>query len=148
MALTADYVGRKYGPYKYEVGVEKVREFALAIAGEVPSAAFAREGQFTGHYAAYPSIAPATFAVNYNMRPFSAAVFDKDLDVNVMMLVHGEQAFELLRPARPGDVLTTEGEITDIAEKAGKKFLTVRCTSRAADGEVVTVGTYTAVIRA
>ncbi len=149
MALESKYIGRKYGPYHYEVGVEKVREFALCLSGEIPSMSFDEGfGPLSGHFANYPEIVPPTFAAVYNIRPFSAAIFDPELEVNVMMLVHGEQAFELRRPVRPGDSLTTSGEIVDIAEKAGKKFLVVKSTTQDARGEVVTVGTWTAVIRA
>ncbi|MFN7135730.1 MAG: hypothetical protein ACK4N5_26895 [Myxococcales bacterium] len=40
MPLNPEHVGRTYGPFLYDVGAEKIREFALAISGGVPSAAF------------------------------------------------------------------------------------------------------------
>ncbi len=145
--MDSKFLGKKYGPFHYEVGVEKVREFAMALAGGVPSSAFPAESPLVGHYTEYPAVAPPTFAAVYNIQPFAAAIFDPELDINMMMLVHGEQGFTFVRPVKPGDSLNTEGEITQFAEKAGKKFLSVKSTTRDAKGDVVTVGDWMAVIR-
>ena len=35
MAIDQKHIGRKYGPFKYEVGLEKMRDFAITVAGGV-----------------------------------------------------------------------------------------------------------------
>ncbi len=159
MALSPSFVGRKYGPFTYEVGVEKLREFAYAVAGGVPSLAFAGNSPPDGllpvlhdkaaaAQSAYGAIvAMPNFAVVYAIGPFSAAIMDPELGLNVMMLVHGEQEFEFLEVVRAGDVLTTTGTITRAVSKAGKDFLTVQTESTNQHGRLVARGTWTAVIR-
>ena len=38
MATNPKHIGKKYGPFTYAVGLEKMREFAYAISGGVPLA--------------------------------------------------------------------------------------------------------------
>ena len=40
MAIDPKYVGKKYGPFTYTCGLEKMREFAYAVGGGVPSSSF------------------------------------------------------------------------------------------------------------
>lgn len=159
MALNPSFVGRRYGPFTYEVGVEKLREFAYAVGGGVPSLAFAGNAAPEGllpvlydQQAAAQSphgavVAMPSFAVVFAIAPFSAAIMDPALELNVMMLVHGEQEFEFLEVVKAGDVLTTTGEITRAVSKAGKEFLTVTSESTNQHGRPVVRGVWTAVIR-
>jgi hypothetical protein len=92
-------------------------------------------------------IAFPTFPVVFAIRPFVAAVTDPDLGINLLMLVHGEQEFELFDVIRPGDQITSTGVIADIYEKAGKDFLVVSTVSKNQTGQPVVGGAWTAVIR-
>jgi acyl dehydratase len=157
MAIDRKYVGREYGPYRYELGLEKMKEFAFAVSGGVPTIGYgeppagvspllydeakAKESRY-GSVIAFP-----TFCVTFAIRPFVAAVADPELGINLLMLVHGEQEFELFDVMRPGDVMTTTGKITAISEKSGKDFLTVVTESKNQTGKLVVRGTWTAVIR-
>lgn len=159
MGLDPNAKGRSYGPYRYEVGYEKIREFALAVGGGVPSASFSAAPPPADIQPLYIDrdlarstphgdvVAPPTFAVNFNIRPFAAACTDPRNSVNMLMLVHGEQEFEFLEPVKPGDVLESNGTITAAFEKSGMDFLTVVCESRNQHGQIAVRGTYTAVIR-
>ena len=159
MAIDPSAQGRSYGPYRYEVGFEKVREFALAVGGGVPSSSFSAaeppadinrlyiDPEFAKASKQGSVIAPPTFAVTFNIRPFAAACRDPKNQVNVLMLVHGEQEFEFLEPVRPGDVMTTTGKVTEAYAKAGRDFMTVVCESTNQHGRIAVRGTYTAVIR-
>lgn len=157
MALDQKHIGRKYGPYKYEVGLEKLREFAYAVGGGIPSPSFggAPEGldrvlwdekaaKETRHEGV---IASPTFAAVFAIAPFASAIADPELGVNFMMLVHGEQSFELHDVVRPGDVLYTLGTVVEIYEKRGNDFLTVHTETKRADGARIVDGRWTAVIR-
>jgi hypothetical protein len=157
MALDRKYIGRTYGPFPYQVGLEKMREFAFAVSGGIPSAGFGvpPDGldpllfdQQAGNQSTYGSvIAFPTFPVVFAIRPFVAAVTDPDLGINLLMLVHGEQEFELFDVIRPGDQITSTGVIADIYEKAGKDFLVVSTVSKNQTGQPVVGGAWTAVIR-
>ena len=159
MTIDSKYLGRKYGPFTYEVGAEKLREFAYAVGGTVPSAGFSGVGapkdmhpwlwdSAAAKDSPYGSIiGMPNFAVAFAIAPFGKAVVDEDLGINLLMLVHGEQEFEFHAPIKPGDVMTTTGEITGINRKANLDFLTVTTESRNQQGELVVKGVWTAVIR-
>jgi len=158
MAIDPKHVGRSYGPFKYIVGLEKMREFAYAVGGGVPSSSFMggppaglnpllhdEKVSADGPYGA--PVAFPTFAVTFAIAPFGAALTDPHLGINLLMLVHGEQEFELFDVIRPGDVISTTGKVTQIFEKAGKDFVTVVTESTNQSGKLVVRGTWTAVIR-
>lgn len=73
--------------------------------------------------------------------------FDPELALNFAMLVHGEQEFEWLKPIKPGDVITTTGKILDIAEKGNNDVVKYEARSKNQNGELVTIGRATFVIR-
>lgn len=158
MALDKKFIGKTYGPTVYEVGVEKLREFAYAVGGGVPSLGFTgkrpadlhpylwdAEASKQGPYGGI--VGMPNFAVVFSIGPFGQAVQDPELGINLLMLVHGEQEFEFKAPIRPGDVLTSTGVIADIFDKVGKDFLIVNTESKNQRGEVVVTGVWTAVIR-
>jgi acyl dehydratase len=72
---------------------------------------------------------------------------DPELQLNFAMLVHGEQEFEWLEPVRPGDVITTRGKIVEILEKGKNDVIVYEARSTNQDGELVTVGRATFVVR-
>jgi acyl dehydratase len=151
------HLGRKYGPYRFEVGRQHVRDFVCATGGGVPGHVFYappdRAHPLTFDEAAAAAgphgdvIAPPTFATTFGMEPFANACADPELAVNVLRLVHGDQELELFEPVRPGDVLTTTGEVTRIQERANLDFLEVTSTTTNQHGRVVVRGTWTAIIR-
>jgi hypothetical protein len=152
MAVDPRFVGRTYGPFRYEVGLEKLREFAYAIAGGRPNVGVAEvpEGLLPSlHDPNAPGgvVAFPTFAVNFAMVPFGAALKDPEVKMDLLRLVHGEQEFEFGEVVRPGDVITTTGTITKIFQKAKMDFVTVETESKNQAGKLVVRGTWTAVIR-
>jgi acyl dehydratase len=156
--IDAKHLGRRYGPYRYVVGLEEIRDFAVTIAGGIPGRVFAGEPPeaphpwFVDEEAARASphggvIAPPTFCVRFAMQPFALACADPALGIDLVKLLHGEQAFEYGDLVRPGDVLETSGEIADIRQKSGMDFLTVKTVTTNQRGRTVVVGTWTAVVR-
>lgn len=153
------FMGRSYGPFSYEAGVEKMREFALAVGGGIPSTGFsAAPAPATLHpwlhdrEAAKSSphgdlVALPTFAVTFAIAPFASACLDPELGINLVNVVHGEQEFEFLRPVRPGDVLTTRGAIADLYSKGGFDFLVVTTQTVDAKGAEVVKARWTAIVR-
>ncbi|MFP2928466.1 MaoC family dehydratase N-terminal domain-containing protein [Pyxidicoccus sp. 3LG] len=158
MALDKSLIGREYGPFVYTIGVEKMREFTLALGGATPGAGTpgeplphvspllhdaqaAKAGPY-GELIAFPS-----FAVVFAIRPFSSALTDPALGIQITNVVHGEQDLEFLGVMRAGDVMTTTGRIVDIYEKARMGFIIVTTESRNQHGDVVVKGTWTGVVR-
>ncbi len=151
MPIDKKHIGNKYGPTTYEVGAEKLREFAYAVAGGVPSMGFTGTGAPAGllpslhqgrEIVGFPS-----FCNVFAIAPFGQAVTDPKLGINLLMLVHGEQEYEFFEPIRPGDVITSTGEITDIFDKQAKDFVTVVTESKNQHGKLVVRGRWLAVIR-
>ncbi|MFC1474432.1 MaoC family dehydratase N-terminal domain-containing protein [bacterium] len=144
MAVDTKFIGKKYPPTTYEVGREKIKEYARAI-GDMNPLYFDEEKAKETKYGGV--IAPPTFAVVYGGEPVGKVLMDKELALNLMMLVHGEQDFEFGEVVRPGDVITTDCEIADILEKKGKSFVTAITESRNQKGEMVVRGKWLFVIR-
>src|SRR5450432_451818 len=98
MPIDKKYIGKTYGPTTYVVGAEKLREFAYAIGGGVPSMGFtgtgAPEGLDKKLYAGTEIIGFPTFCNVFAIGPFGQAVTDPALGINLPMLVHGEQEYE------------------------------------------------------
>lgn len=144
MAVDTKFIGKKYPPSTYEIGKEKIKEYALAVGDNNPlylndeKAAASKYGGI---------IAPPTFAVVFGKEPVGKMLLDPDLALNLMMLVHGEQEFEFFKVIRPGDVITTAGEIAEIYEKKGKSFISMLTTSKNQNGEDVCRGKWMFVIR-
>jgi hypothetical protein len=151
MPIDKKYIGKKYGPTTYVVGAEKLREFAYAIGGGIPSMGFsgagAPEGLDPKLYQGTDIVAFPAFANVFAIAPFGQAVADPALGINLLMLVHGEQEYEFFETIRPGDVITSTGVITDLFDKVGKDFVIVTTESKNQHGKVVVRGTWTAVIR-
>ncbi len=158
MPVDPSNVGREYGPFTYTLGVEKMREFAYAVAGGVPSSAFGgsapeglnplfwdEEAAKAGPHGAV--VAFPTFAVNFAMKPFTEAVTDPRLTINLVKLVHGEQEFEFFEVMRAGDVMTSKGRLTKIFDKGGMDFVVMETESHNQHGKLVVRGTWTAVIK-
>ena len=98
------HVGRRYGPFRYVVGLEEIRDFAVTLAGGVPGRVFAGAPPEAPHpwyvdeEAARASrhggvVAPPTFCVRFAMQPFALACSDPALGIELVKVLHGEQAF-------------------------------------------------------
>lgn len=138
------FIGKKYKPTVYEIGREKMKEYAAAIDDMNPVYHDRSKGKKSRYG---DNIAPPNFAAVYNLMGCAQMFFDPELSLNMAMLVHGEQEFEFLAPVKPGDVITTVGRIADIQEKGNNDLVTFEARSRNQDGETVTIGRATFVIR-
>ncbi len=151
------HLGRRYGPYVFEVGVERMRDFVAAVGGGVPGRVFSSPPRDPHPYtwdaaAARRSrhgglVAPPAFAAAFAIQPFAVACSDPALEVNVLRLLHSEQELEWFEVVRPGDVLETVGEITSIRDRGSLDFLEVTTTTTNQHGRVVVRGVWTAIVR-
>ncbi|MFL6130565.1 MAG: MaoC family dehydratase N-terminal domain-containing protein [Mycobacteriales bacterium] len=145
MALDESFVGRKYPPTPpYEVGREKIREFADAIGDPNPAYRDPEAARALGH----PDvIAPPTFPILLSMRAGTQVVFDPELGLDYSRVVHGEQRFVYTRPVRAGDRLTVTVSVESIRSAAGNDLLTTRGDVATVDGEPVLTAYSTLVAR-
>ena len=135
MALNADLVGRTYpGSPVYQVGREKVREFARAIGESSPLCSDVDAARAAGYS---DVVAPPTFAIVVSMEAGRQAAFDPDLGLDYTRVVHGEQTFEYARPIVAGDELVCTASIHAIREAAGNDILTTRADITTISGEHV-----------
>ncbi|MFX0591558.1 FAS1-like dehydratase domain-containing protein [Melissospora conviva] len=140
MALDHSYVGRKYPPTApYQVGREKIREFATAIGATDPAYHDPGAARALGH----PDVvAPPTFPVVLSMAAGEQLFVDPALGIDYSRVVHGDQRFVYLRPVVAGDELVSVITIDEISSRGGHDFLTSRTEISTTAGElVVTVWT-------
>lgn len=124
MALDQSFVGRSYPPTPpYEVGREKIREFAEAIGDDNPAYTDPAAARELGH----PDvIAPPTFVFAITFRAARQVTQDPQLGLDYDRVVHGDQKFSYTRPVRAGDRLTVTSTIESIRSMAGNDILDVR----------------------
>jgi acyl dehydratase len=135
MALDAGLVGRSYPPSAvYEVGREKIAEFATAIGDPDPVYRDAAAARAAGH----PDvIAPPTFAIVLSLGAGDVVVSDPEVGIDYSRVVHGEQRFTHHRPIRAGDRLVATAAIDAVRTVAGNDMLTTRVDLATTDGEPV-----------
>lgn len=140
MALDQSFVGRTYPPTApYEVGREKIREFAEAIGDTHPAYTDPEAAKELGHPEV---IAPPTFVFSITYRAAQDITADPELGLDYSRVVHGDQRFEYARPVRAGDRLSVVSTIETIKSLAGNEVLDIRGDVTDAAGEhVVTVYT-------
>ncbi|HEX2233591.1 MAG TPA: MaoC family dehydratase N-terminal domain-containing protein [Thermoleophilaceae bacterium] len=144
MPVDASAKGKKYDPYTYEVGKEKIREYAHAV-GEDSPIYFDREAAKAAGFRDIP--APPMFAAVYSAGSVGPAVIDPEVGINLAMMVHGGQEFVWGEPVCAGDTITTETEVKDIEERDGKGFYVFESVSRNQDGRQVVRATWTNIVR-
>jgi acyl dehydratase len=136
--------GKTYPAFEYEVGREKIREYANAV-GETNPVYFdrqaAREADFRD------VVAPPMFAVVYSAGSVGPPIFDPEIGIDFMRMVHGGQEFEWSEPVYAGDVITTETTFKDFSDKDGRKFYVFASVSRNQEGQEVVRGTWTNIVR-
>ena len=145
MALNQALVGTSYPPMAYEVGREKVREFAAAIGERSPACHDVDAARALGH----PDlVAPPTFAVVATRGPQIAVIEDPDLGLDFSRVVHGDQRFSFVRPIVAGDRLVVTASVDSARTLAGNDILTIRSDVRDESGADVATVWATLVARA
>ncbi len=145
MPIDPSHAGRTYPPTEpYEVGVEKIREFADAIGDPNPAYRDREAAKALGHA---DVIAPPTFAFVLTFRASRQLVDDPELGIDYSRVVHGDQRFEYARPVRAGDALTVAVTLETVRSAGGHDMLTSRSDVVTVDGEHVAAVRSTLVVR-
>ncbi len=135
MSLDPSFVGRSYSsPVVYEVGREKIREFADALGDPEPVYRDPAAARALG----YPDvIAPPTFVIVMTMSAEVAMMQDPELGLDFSRVVHGEQRFEYTRPIHAGDRLKVTVSVESIRAAAGNDVVGTRADVETDDGQPV-----------
>lgn len=145
MGVNPGYAGREYPPNDpYEVGREKIREFADAVG----AAHEAHRDVGVARSLGYPDvIAPPTFAVVVAQRAEQQLVADPEAGIDFSRVVHADERFTHHRPIHAGDRLVTVLHVDAVTERAGLSMITTRAEIAAADGAPVATVVSTLAVR-
>jgi acyl dehydratase len=144
MPVSTEAVGKQYQETTYEVGLEKIREYANAVGQAEPvhhDREAARQAGFRD------VVAPPMFAVVYSAPALGPAILDPDVGINFAAMVHGGQEFVWGEPVCAGDEITTRAKVQEIYEKDGKGFYVFESVSTNQDGDEVVRATWTNIVR-
>ncbi len=144
MPVNKDAVGKQWPPVAYEVGVEKIREYARAVGEENP-VHLDREAALAAGFR--DVVAPPMFCVVYSAPAMGPAVLDPEVGMNLMAMVHGSQEFVWGEPVCAGDLITTQARLADVYEKDGRGYYVFTSESTNADGKLTVRGTWTNIVR-
>jgi len=145
MGVNPDIAGRTYPPGPvYEVGREKIAEFARAIGSDDPVHRDPEAARAIG----YPDvIAPPTFAIIVAMGAEAAVVQDPESGIDYSRVVHGEERFTHHRPIVAGDRLVATVNVDGVREAGGHAMVTTRVEIASEGGEPVSTAASTIVVR-
>jgi acyl dehydratase len=145
VALDPSFIGRTYPPTPpYEVGREKIREFADAIGDHNPAYRDPEAARALGH----PDVvAPPTFAIIVAQRAEAVIVQDPQAGIDYSRVVHGEQRFTHHRPIVAGDRLVATPHVDTVRRAGGHGMLTTRVEIATEAGEPVATAVSTLVVR-
>ena len=144
MAVNKDLIGKRWPAVEYEVGREKIREYANAVGETNPihhDPEAASQAGFRG------VVAPPMFCVVYSTPAVGPAMVDPELGINLAAMVHGSQVFEWGEPVCAGDQVTTEARLAELDEKTGMTFYVFESESVNQDGRPTVKGTWTNIVR-
>jgi acyl dehydratase len=142
--VSTEAIGKQWPATTYQVGREKIREYANVIGAENP-VHHDREAALAAGYR--DVVAPPMFCVVYSAAAMGPAILDPQVGINLAAMVHGSQEFEWGEPVCSGDEITTTAKCVEIYEKDGKGFYVFESTSVNQDGDQVVRGVWTNIVR-
>ena len=132
MTIDATMVGRSYtAAGSYQVGREKIREFADAIGDGNPA------------YRGDDPIAPPTFAFVIGSRALEELLGDEELGLRLDRIVHGAQKFTYTRPIKAGDDIAATATITTVRKAGDVEVIMYETALTTVDGEPIATSTST-----
>ncbi len=135
VALSPDIVGLTYlYPDHFEVGREKIREYAAAVQND--DAAYTDEdaARALGHDAL---LAPLTFISIFGLQAQMAFFEHANIPITEEKIVQVEQGLVFLRPIKAGDKLYCHIRLDSLRRQFGADVLTIRSRITNQNGEVV-----------
>ena len=149
-ADTTAAVGTEWPATAYEVGREKIREYADALAIAAPIHRDHEAARAAGFRAV---IAPPVFAAVYVARSLAGAmfdprsgIFDPDLGLAGYRFVQRRQELRWHEPVCAGDAIATVARLTAADDRDGARYRTFESESVNQDGQLVLTGRYQGVV--
>ena len=143
MPVKTDAIGKQWPATTYEVGLEKIREYANAIGASNP----VHHDRETAKSAGFRDVvAPPMFCVVYSSPAVGPAVLDPEVGINLATMLHGGQEFVWGEPVCVNDQITTTATCKEIYEKDGMGFYVFGSVSTNQDGAEVVRGTWTNIV--
>lgn len=141
----ASLVGQRFGfRDHYEVGREKIREFARAVQNAHPAHQQEVDARKLGYEGV---IAPPTFASVIGMSATRALLDTVLTEYDLSQVLQTDQVFEMFRPMLAGDRISTEIEVESIRQFGDNDFINVGFKLINQHGEIAVQGTTTIVAR-
>jgi acyl dehydratase len=132
--MNQELAGKSYPPLRYEVGREKLREFAAAVGETAPVYHDEEAARAAGH----PDLpATPTFPVVISNKLGERVYADPELGLDFSRVVHSEQELSFERPVHAGDRLVATARIAGIRALGRHELLVVETTLTTEDGEPV-----------
>jgi acyl dehydratase len=144
MAVNTDAIGKTYPPSTYAVGREKIREYAWAVGETSPLYVDVDAARAAGHA---DVVAPPMFAVVYQGRSITPALFDPEVGIDFARMLHAGQEFAWGPLVVAGDEITTTTTVAEIGERAGMGSYVFEAESRNQRGETVCSGIWRQLVR-
>lgn len=144
MPIDTKFIGREYKPVTYVIGQEKIREYSLAVGDLNPlytDPEFAKKSKFG------TIIAPPMFVVVFARDSMFNLFEDKEININLPKLVHGEQEFNFHKIVKANDSIKTISKIKNIFQKNNNDFVELETKSYNQNNELVVEGLWTFIIR-
>ena len=148
--MNQSLVGKIYPVMEYEVGREKIFEYARATLSTNP---YCTDPDFSSKSRYKTVVAHPTFVATYSHQAMRYVFEDKELAMDIPRIVHGEQSYEFGKVVRSGDKISTTVKIVDIFRKENREglqneFLIIETESVNQKDELVCKGRWTLVERA
>ncbi len=121
-----------------------MRAYALAVGARDPLHLDVAAARAAGHA---DLVAPPMFAAVYAAPAIGPALFDPEVGIDFALMVHAAQEFAWGPLVVAGDEVATAVRVLAIEERAGGGVYTFETVSTSQAGHVVSVGTWTNVVR-
>ncbi len=110
-------IGKEYPPFTWEVEKGKIKELVQAIGDKNPIFQDREAATAAGYKDIVASPTYITVPMNWSNQLMGMI---KDLQINFLKVLHGEEGYEYFGEIHPGDILTGKAKVADIQTKSGK----------------------------
>lgn len=118
--VNPDIQGKRYPPTPaYEVGREKVREFARSVFSSKESL----DLDYAISLGHKDLVVPPTFPVVIQEQSLKLVLDDPESQIDFSRVVHGDQRFKFERPIVAGDLLTSELSVASVKSLGGNHMV-------------------------
>lgn len=135
MSINPDLQGRSYPAGEpYQVGREKIREFARAVKATHPAHFETAAAEKLGYA---DLVAPPTFAIIVAQQADAQLINDPEARINFSRVVHADQRFTHHRPIVAGDELVAELHVDSVRAMGDGALISTRAEISTLEGERV-----------